>query len=135
MCDFPTRGIRSTVKLDRTESFLQTAIEAFTRDIARIKGDNPSTSLHEIHEPLERRFHCVEIFVDIRVIEFNRSKNQRIRKVVQKLRTLIEECGVILVAFQNKMLAFAQPKTAAEILRDATDQERRLKDSGLEDPS
>src|SRR5207302_4758481 len=63
------------------------------------------------------------------------SKNQRIRKVVQKLRTLIEECGVILVAFQNKVLAIAEPKTAAEIFRDAADQKRRLKTSGFEDPS
>jgi hypothetical protein len=42
---------------------------------------------------------------------------------VQELRTFIEESSVILVAFQNKMAALAEAKTAPEIFSDAADQE------------
>src|SRR5260370_25755291 len=135
LCDLPDRAIRSTVTLNWKEGFLDTVVETFTRGIARIKCNNPPASRNQVHQSLEGRFDRVEIFIDIRVVEFDRSKNQGIRKVVQKLWTLIEECGVILVAFENKVLAFAQPKTPAEIFRDTTDEERRPKASGLEDPS
>jgi hypothetical protein len=57
------------------------------------------------------------------MIEFHRGEDQGVRKVVQELRTLIEERGVVLVAFEDEMLAFAETETAAEIFRDTPDQE------------
>ena len=50
-----------------------------------------------------------------------------IGKVVQELRALIEEGGVVLVAFEDEMLALPQLKAAAEIFRNAANQERRLR--------
>src|SRR5208282_4552859 len=119
----PARTIGSAITFDGAECFLQTAANAFSA----IKTDNLSASRNQVHQPFESRLHRVQILVDIGVVEFHRGENHGIRKVVQKLRALIEECCVVLVAIQNEVLAFPQAKAAAEILRNTSDQERRPK--------
>ena len=42
---------------------------------------------------------------------------------MQELRTFIEERGVVFVAFQDEVRAFAEAEAAAEVFRDAADQE------------
>ena len=53
---------------------------------------------------------------------------------MQELRTFVEEGGVVLVAFEDEVLAFAEMKARAKIFGDATDQERWLQSSRVEDP-
>ena len=60
------------------------------------------------------------------MIELHVSEDQRIGKVVQELRTLVEEGRVVLVALDDERARGAQLKAGAEVLRHAADQERRL---------
>src|SRR5258708_23788144 len=53
---------------------------------------------------------------------------------MQKFRTLIEECSVVLVAFQNEMFSLTQMKTGAKVFRDAADQKRWLHSCGMKNP-
>src|SRR5271165_2873663 len=53
---------------------------------------------------------------------------------MQELWSFVEESGVVLVAFQNEMLAFSEMKAGTEIFGDAADQERRFKSGGVEYP-
>ncbi len=68
------------------------------------------------------------------MVEFNRSENDRVGEVVQKFRALIEERGVVFVAFKNKVFAISQLKAAAEILGDAANQKGRLQTGLIENP-
>ncbi len=102
--------------------------------LSGIEADNAPAPRNQIHQPLERRLHRIEIFVDVGMIEFDRSQNHRVGKVMQKFRTLIEECRVVFVAFEDEVLAIAQPEAAPEIFGYASDQERWPKPGSLEDP-
>ena len=77
----------------------------------------------KIDEALECSLHCFEIGVDIGVIELNVREDQRVRKVVQKLRALVEEGGVVFVAFNDEGARGTQLKAGAEVLRNAADEE------------
>ena len=119
--------IQWPVTFDWTESLFEAAIDACIRSFVpiragRVKADNASAARNEIHEAFESRLYGVQIFINIGVVELNRSKNHGIRKVVQKLRTFIEEGGIVFVALQNKMFAVAEPEATAEIFRDAANQ-------------
>ena len=76
---------------------------------------------------LNARLDGVEIGVDVGVIELDVGEDERVRKVVEELRALVEEGGVVLVAFDDEGARGAQLKAGAEVFRDAADEERRLK--------
>src|SRR5271155_1070008 len=108
--------IGSSVTFDGTKGLLETAVDAGVlsffrtpvRTLVRFKSDDASTSRNQVYQPLERRLNGIEIFVDVGVIEFDRSQNYGIWKVVQKLRAFIEEGRVIFVTFENEVLSLAQ---------------------------
>src|SRR5262249_38815657 len=114
----PLRLLSEPISFDRTESFRKTLINI----AAAVPSDNAATARNQVHQSFERRLHCVEVFIDVRVIEFDRGKDHRIRKVVQKLRPFVPERGIVLVAFDDEVFAIADTKAALEILRDATNQ-------------
>ena len=68
------------------------------------------------------------------MIEFDRGQNHRVGKIVQELRTLIEERGVVFVAFQNEVPALPETETAAKVLCNSADEKRGLESGGFEDP-
>src|SRR5579884_355892 len=53
---------------------------------------------------------------------------------MQKLWTFIEECGVVLIAFEDEVLALPQSKAGSKIFGDAADQERRIQSGSLKNP-
>src|SRR5437870_13194248 len=65
------------------------------------------------------------------MIEFDRSQNGGVRKVVQEFRAFVEERCIVLVTFQEEMLSPAQLKAAAEVLRDSANQKRGLQASAM----
>ena len=87
-----------------------------------VEGDDASAAWDQIHQALERGFYRIEIFVDVGVIEFDRGENDRVGKVVKELRSLVEESGVVFVAFEDEVLACSKLKAGAEIFGDAADQ-------------
>ena len=68
------------------------------------------------------------------MIEFHRGEDDRVGKVMQKLRSLIEECGVVFIAFQDKVLPCPKHEARPKVFRDSANQERGSKSSRMEDP-
>ena len=54
---------------------------------------------------------------------------------MQEFGAFIEECGIVLVSFEDEMFALPQLEAAAEILCDAANQEGRLHPCGVKNPS
>ena len=44
---------------------------------------------------------------------------------MQELRSLVEKCGIVLVAFKDEVFALANLETAPEIFGNPTDEKRR----------
>src|SRR5262249_35085873 len=105
--------------LHRAKRFGQAPIDAGPG----MKGNDAAAPWHEVHKPPERGLYGVEVFVNVRVIKLDGGKNDCIRKIMQECRTLVEEVRVVVVAFDNKVLARAEGKAGAEIFGDAADQE------------
>ena len=55
------------------------------------------------------------------MIELDRGENDGVGKVVEKFRSLVEEGGVVLVAFKDEVLTLAEMKARSEIFGDASD--------------
>ena len=91
-----------------------------------VEGDDATAARDQIHEALECGLDCVEILVDVGVIELDGGEDDGVGKVVQELRSLVEEGGVVLVAFEDEVLALAEVKAGAEIFGDAADEEGGL---------
>src|SRR5271169_1874416 len=86
-----TKGLLETAVDAGVFSFFRTPIRSLVRFKTRFKTDDASTSRNQVYQPLERRLNGFEIFVDVGVIEFDRSQNYGIWKVVKKLRAFVEE--------------------------------------------
>src|SRR5580704_578403 len=128
--DWPSCIRAGAVALHRAKGASETAIKA----LAPIEGDDAAAARDEIHQPLKGRFHGVEVFVNICVIKFDRSQNDGVGKIMQKLWALVEESGVILIAFEDEVFALSQLKAAAKVFRDAANQERRLQAGSMKNP-
>ena len=57
------------------------------------------------------------------MIKFHRCQDDRVGKVVQEFRALIEEGSIVFVAFEDEVLSLAQMKAGAKIFGNAADQE------------
>src|SRR5579859_4599016 len=96
--DLPVGGCGEAVTLDAAESVGNALGDVF----AAVIGDDEAAAGNEIDEALEGGLHGVEVGVDVGVIKFDVGENERVRKVVQELGSLVEEGGVVLVAFNNE---------------------------------
>ena len=67
------------------------------------------TAGHEIHEPPEGQPDRIEVRIDVGVIELDVVDDRDVRQVLQELRRLVEECAVVLVAFDHEVAAAADP--------------------------
>jgi hypothetical protein len=90
------------------------------------RRDDPTIGGHRPDEPSERGLHVIEVAVDVGVVELDRGQDQRVRVVVEELRRLVEEGGVVLVALDDEVVARTLAKRAAEVERDAADQQGRI---------
>src|ERR1019366_1834557 len=97
------------------------AADAFGDIGAAVVGDQESAARHEIDEAFERDFDCLEVSVDVRVIKLDVGENKRVWKIVKEFRALVEEGGVVFIAFDDEYARGAKLKAGAEIFCDATD--------------
>ncbi len=75
-----------------------------------------------------------EIFVNVRMIEFQRRENHFLRMVVQKFWRFVEKRGIVFVALQHKFFSSAQAKAASKIFGHAADQEIRMPSGVMQNP-
>src|SRR4051794_34717066 len=77
-------------------------VDALCHVLAAVKCDEKSAARNEIDQPPECRLDCIEIGIDIRMIELNMRQDQCGRKVVEELRSLVEKGGVVLVTLNDE---------------------------------
>src|SRR5439155_17828601 len=65
--------------------------------------DDQARTRYDIDQPPERRADRIEIRVDVGVIEFNVLQQNDSGQVMKKLRSLVEECRVVFIAFDNEV--------------------------------
>ncbi len=76
---------------------------------------------HDVEQAAEAQLDGVEIGKDIGVVELDVVHHDEFRQVVEELRALVEERGVVFVALENDMLGIVQAGALAEIFGDAAD--------------
>src|SRR5205823_5120619 len=102
--------------------------------LATIECHYDAAPRHQIHQALKCGFHRVQVFIDVGMVEFHVRQQERCRHVMQKLRSLVEECGVVLIAFNDEVLALIDREAAGKVLGNAPDQKRWIQTSDLKDP-
>src|SRR5664279_363192 len=108
--------------------------DAFINIGVTVPREDSAASRNEIHQALERGLHFFKILVNIGVIKFDSGKNERLWKVVQELWSLIEERGVVLVAFDDEIRTVRHGEAGPEILSDTADEEGGIAAGGVKDP-
>jgi len=68
----------------------------------------------------------IEIAIDIRMIEFYAGQDNIAGAVVEKLRSLVKKSRVVLVTFNDHVIACPDFPSAAEIHRHPADEKSRL---------
>ncbi len=91
------------VALHRTEG----SLHAFADVLAAVPGDDSPAARNQIDQALEGKLHRFQIAIDIGVVELNRGEDHRVGKVMQKLRSLVEESRVVFIAFDDEFLALS----------------------------
>ncbi len=79
----------------------------------RRAGDEQAVLGDERDELAERRLDRLLVAEDVDVIELDRREDRRARPVVQELRPLVEEGGVVLVALDDELGALRRAATTA----------------------
>src|SRR5213080_3528186 len=80
----------------------------------------------EVHQTTKRQLYRIEVLVDVRVIELDVVDDGGLRQVVHELRAFVEVGRVVLVAFDDEVIAVGDVKADAEVLHHAADEERRV---------
>src|SRR5205814_9856630 len=88
----------------------------------------------EIHQTTERQLYRIEVLVNIRMVEFDIIDNRDLRQVVHELRAFIEVSRVVLVAFDDEVIAVGDAKADAEVLHYAAHKECRIETSLIDYP-
>ena len=94
--------------------------------LAAIERHNQAAARDQVYESLEGCLHGVEVGVDVGVVKLDVGQNQRIGKVMEKFRPLVEEGGIVFVALHDEGARGPQLKAGSKVLRHAADQKRRL---------
>jgi hypothetical protein len=92
----------------------------------------------QVHETPERQRYRLDVGVNVGVIELDVVDDADVREVLEELRSLVEECAVVLIPFDDEVAAVAEPvaRTAcAQIPGDAADEDARIGAGVREDPS
>jgi hypothetical protein len=121
IAQLPLRSISKSVTLHLAES----PRHALAHIRATVEGHHAPTPRHQIHQALERYLYGFEIAIDIGMVKLHMGQDRRVGEVVHELRTLVEECRIVLVTFENETLARRKLKAGAKVLGHSADQKRR----------
>ncbi len=99
-----------------------------------VADDQQAARRKAVRQAPEGALHVREVPVDVGVVELDAREHRGSRSVVQELRSLVEEGGVVLVALDDDRTPVSQPVVALEVLQNAADHEGGLAPGGLQDP-
>ncbi len=109
-----------------TDHLAGCAVERVADVLVVERRDDRPVRRHRADAGAERLLHVIEVAVDVGVVEFDGAEQQRLCVVVPELRRLVEEGGVVLVAFDYEVRSAALAERPVEVERDAADQHRRI---------
>src|SRR4029453_1283474 len=89
---------------------------------------------NQVYKSPEGNFHRRQIVINIGMVKLDIAYDRDLRQVVHKLRTLVEICRVVFVAFNDEVIASSNSKTYAEVLGDAANQENWVKAALIQHP-
>src|ERR1700721_1677365 len=98
--DVPIRVGMEPISLNLAESLCNT----LSNILATIERYNPPTPGNKVHKAFERSLDSIEVGINVSMIKFHMRQNRSIREIVQKLRPLVEERRIVLIAFNQKRL-------------------------------
>ena len=97
-------------------------------------GQQQAVSRNEPDEMRKCFFNRVEIFKNVRVVEFQIVDDADFRQVMDELAALVEKRRVVFVALDDEPFAVREPRALAEIVRDAADEKTWIQSVMLEHP-
>jgi hypothetical protein len=106
---------------------------AHVRVVARSRRSSPSHG-HERDAGAERRLDGSEVGVEVRVVELDRREDERPRRVVEELRSLVGVGRRVLVALDHERRAAAERRRAREVRGLAAHEVAGVAAGGGEDP-
>src|SRR5207237_3502558 len=77
----------------------------------------------EIHQTTKRQLYGIEVLVNVCMIEFDVVDDRDFRQVMHELRAFVEVSRVVLVAFDDEVIAVGDAKADAKILHYAAHKE------------
>ena len=99
----PRGQTAGSVTFDWAKCTSQASVNAF----AFLEGNDSPASGDEVYQAFEGGLNCVEVFVDVGMVEFHRGEDDGVWKIVEKLGALVEEGGVVLAAFEDEILSIS----------------------------
>src|SRR5438128_883728 len=91
--------------------------------------EQQAAARYQIDKAAEREHDCVDVAVDVRMVELDIVDDRHVRQILQELGRLIEKRAVILVSLDDELASAAEAvaRTAvAEVRRDAADEHARI---------
>ncbi len=121
------RGLPVGVGIEAVALYFAEGFGAALGDVvAAVEGDEAASLGDEVDHALEGGLHGREVGVDVGVVELDVSEDGDVGKVVEELGPLVEEGGVVLVAFEDEgARALVDAEAGAEVFGDASDEEGR----------
>ena len=89
---------------------------------------------HQVDEALEGEAVGDVVAENVRVVKLDVAHHRRPRQVVPHLGALVEIRGVVFVRLDDEELGVREPERDAEVLRDASDEKRRIEPRRLQQP-
>ena len=130
----PARTGAGAERFDLAKKFLAER----TQDLADLRAvpaeDETSVAWDQIHESSKGKFYRSKIMVNVRMIEFDIVDDRQFGQVMHELRTFIEIRSVVLVAFDNEVIAAGHAKANAKVLGNAADQKCRIQSALIRKP-
>ena len=110
----------------------------FFRDIEAVLlvaiDEGHAAARDDVEQPAEGEFDFVEVVINVRVVELDVVHDDAFREVVEELRTLVEEGGVILVALEDVEFRVGEMRAVTEVFRQPADHVAGIAARVFEDP-
>ena len=97
-------------------------------------GQQQAVARNEADEVLEGGLDGFEALEDVGMVELKVVDERHLGQVMHELAALVEEGGVVFVAFDDEPGAVGEPRALAEVIRDAADEVAGVEAVMLEDP-
>ena len=122
--NFKLRRRRAETQVERMHGVVSAEAETFHRAMRHVQqrreirviaiAEQQAVARHQPDEMRKRFLHRVEIFKNVRVVEFQVVDDGDFRLVMDELAALVEKRGVVFVALDDEPFAVREPRALAK---------------------